>query len=190
MSKIALCGTVGPTGKSIANVFPSLGIPRSVGHDHGRFAAVFGSGPPGSNLIHYLCLSMLLFSALMLGENTKTGARTQDQDVQVIQMTAKQYEFSPARVHVKLGMKVRLKITALDREHGIKIAVPPEGTNSCPFAGLEFTSPQNGNAWRLKKGQETIIEFVAKTPGTYEFQCSVDCGIHHGSMKGQIVVDQ
>jgi hypothetical protein len=30
----------------------------------------------------------------------------------------------------------------------------------------------------------------AKTPGTYEFQCSVDCGIHHGSMKGQLIVDQ
>jgi heme/copper-type cytochrome/quinol oxidase subunit 2 len=133
---------------------------------------------------------MLLFSALMLGENTKTGARTQDQDVQVIQMTAKQYEFSPARVHVKLGMKVQLKITALDREHGIKIAVIPEGANSSAFAGLEFTSPQSGNSWKLKKGQETTIEFVATSRGTYDFQCSVDCGIHHASMKGQIVVGQ
>ena len=190
MGKIALFGAVGPIGKSIANVFPSLGIPCSVGHDHGRFATAFGSGPPGSNFIHYLCISMLLFSALMLGENTKTGVRTQDQDVQVIQMTAKQYEFSPARVHVKLGMKVQLKITALDREHGIKIAVIPDGANSSAFAGLELTPPQGGNAWKLKKGQETTVEFIAKTPGTYEFQCSVDCGIHHGSMKGQLVVDQ
>jgi heme/copper-type cytochrome/quinol oxidase subunit 2 len=190
MAKIALFGAVGPAGKSIANVLPSLGIPWVAGPDHGRFAAAFSSGPPGSNLIHYLFISMLLFSALMLGENTKTGARTQDQDVQVIQMTAKQYEFSPAQVHVKLGMKVQLKITALDREHGIKISVIPDGAKSSALAGLELTSPQRGDAWKLKRGQETTVEFVAKTPGTYEFQCSVDCGIHHGSMKGQLVVDQ
>jgi heme/copper-type cytochrome/quinol oxidase subunit 2 len=147
-------------------------------------------GDPGSNLVHYLSISMLLLSALMLGEDTKTGARTQHQDVQVIQMTAKQYEFSPRLVHVKLGMKAQLKITALDREHGIKIAVIPDGANSSVLAGLEFTSPQSGNSWKLKKGQATIIELVAKTPGTYEFQCSVDCGIHHGDMKGQLVVDQ
>ena len=147
-------------------------------------------GDPGSNLVYYLCISMLLFLALMLGENMKIGARTQDQDVQVIQMTAKQYEFSPRLVHVKLGMKTQLKITALDREHGIKIAVIPDGANSSALAGLEFTSPQSGNSWKLKQGQETIIELIAKTPGTYEFQCSVDCGIHHGSMKGQLVVDQ
>jgi heme/copper-type cytochrome/quinol oxidase subunit 2 len=147
-------------------------------------------GDPGSNLVYYLCISMLLFLALMLGENMKIGARTQDQDVQVIQMTAKQYEFSPRPVHVKLGMKAQLRITALDREHGIKIAVIPDGANSSALAGLEFTSPQSGNSWKLKKGQETIIELIAKTPGTYEFQCSVDCGIQHGSMKGQLVVDQ
>jgi heme/copper-type cytochrome/quinol oxidase subunit 2 len=158
--------------------------------DQSKLIRAGQGGDPGSNLVHYLCISMLLFSALMLGENTKTGARTQDQDVKVIQMTAKQYEFSPRQVHVKLGMKAQLKITALDREHSIKIAVIPEGANSSALAGLEFTSPQSGNGWKLKKGQETTIELVAKTPGTYEFQCSVYCGIHHGSMKGQLVVDQ
>ena len=105
-------------------------------------------------------------------------------------MTAKKYEFSPSRVHVKSGMKVQVKITALDRDHGLKIAVIPDGADSSTLAGLEFTPPQGNDDWKLKKGKETTIEFVAKTPGGYEFQCSVACGIHHGRMKGQLIVDQ
>ena len=143
----------------------------------------------GSNLIRYLCVSMLLLLALALGKETKTTAQTQDQDVQVIQMTARKYEFSPSRVHVKSGMKVQVKITALDRDHGFKIAVTGDGADSSALAGLEFTSSQGNDGWKLKKGKETTIEFVAKTAGTYEFQCSVACGIHHGRMKGELVVD-
>lgn len=143
----------------------------------------------GSNLIRYTCVSAILFSALMLGREPKTVARTQDQDVQVIQMTAKKYEFSPSSLHVKAGMKVRLKITAMDREHGFKTAVIPAGADSSVSPGLESASPQGSDGWRLKKGKETTIEFLAKTPGTYEFRCSLACGIHHGRMKGQLVVD-
>jgi len=57
------------------------------------------------------------------------------------------------------------------------------------YRNHEFNPPQQNNGWRLKKGEETGIEFVAKTPGTYEFRCSLDCGIHHGRMRGQLVVD-
>jgi cytochrome c oxidase subunit 2 len=131
---------------------------------------------------------MLLCSALTLGEGTKTFAQTQD--VQVIQMTAKKYEFSPSRVQVKSGIKVQLKITALDRDHGFKVAVLPDGAASSARSGLEFTPPQGSDGWKVKKGQETTIEFVPKTAGTYEFTCSVACGIHHGRMKGQLIVDQ
>jgi heme/copper-type cytochrome/quinol oxidase subunit 2 len=130
---------------------------------------------------------MLLFSAVTLGEDTRTVAQTQD--VQVIRMRAKKYEFSPSRVHVKSGMKVQVKITALDRDHGFKIAVTGDGADSSAIAGLEFTSSQGNDGWKLKKGKETTVEFVAKTAGTYEFQCSVACGIHHGRMKGELVVD-
>jgi cytochrome c oxidase subunit 2 len=144
----------------------------------------------GLNLIRYLCVTTLVLSALTLGRDAKTVAQTQDQDVQVIQVTARKYEFSPSRVHVKSGIRVQLKITALDRDHGFKTTVIPDGADSSAHAGLEFTSPQGGNGWKLKQGKETTIEFVAKTPGTYEFQCSVACGIHHGHMNGQLIVDQ
>ena len=143
----------------------------------------------GSSLIHYLCASMALLSAVKLGEEPKTAAQTEDRNVRVVSMTAKKYAFSPSPLHVKAGMRIQLKITAIDRDHGFKIPVVPEDADAPIHPGLEFRPPQQNNGWKLKKGEETKVEFVAKTPGTYEFSCSVACGIHHGRMKGQLVVD-
>ena len=143
----------------------------------------------GSNLIRYLCVLTTLFSTLQLGEGPKSASQSEDQDVQVIPIAAKKYEFWPSPVHVKAGIRIQLKITAIDRDHGFKISVVPDGADVPIHPGLEFNPPQQNNGWKLKKGEETEIEFVAKTPGTYEFRCSVDCGIHHGRMQGQLVVD-
>jgi cytochrome c oxidase subunit II len=135
----------------------------------------------GSDFIRHFCVSMLLVSAMGL------DIKTADQSVQVIEMTARKYEFSPSPVHVKLGMKIQLRITAIDRDHGFTIVRDPVGDETSPHRGLVFTSPSDG--WKLKRGQETTIEFVARVPGTYEFNCSLVCGLHHGRMKGRLVVD-
>jgi heme/copper-type cytochrome/quinol oxidase subunit 2 len=132
---------------------------------------------------------MILFSALQVGEGPKSATQTEDQDVQVIAITAKKYEFSPSAVHVKAGRRIQLKITAIDRDHGFTISILPEGADAPIHTGLDFDPPQGNNGWKLKKSEETRIEFVAKTAGTFEFRCSVACGIHHGRMKGQLVVD-
>jgi cytochrome c oxidase subunit 2 len=130
-----------------------------------------------------------------LGEHVAAGVprfehmSLQDQDEQVIEITAKKYEFSPSRVHVKQGTRVRLRITAIDRDHGFRIAVVPQGADRLTHPGLEFAVPQSNEGRKLQKGKETTIEFVVKTAGTYEFKCSVGCGIGHGRMKGQLVVD-
>jgi heme/copper-type cytochrome/quinol oxidase subunit 2 len=137
----------------------------------------------GLHLIRYLCIFMLLVSALGL------EVKTEDQVAQVIQMTARKYEFSPSQIHVKLGMKVQLKITAIDRDHGFTIVRDPVGDDSSAHPGLVFTSPVSTDGWRLNKRKETTIEFVARIPGIYEFNCSLVCGLHHGRMKGQVIVD-
>ena len=142
-----------------------------------------------SNLIRYLCVPMVLSSTLALRHGPKTGAPISDEDARVIQMTAKKYEFSPPHVRLKQGMRVQLKIAAIDRDHGFKCAVVPDGGDPSGFPGLEFTTPQGNEGWKLKKGKETTIEFFAKTPGTSEFRCSVACGIRHGRMKGELVVE-
>jgi heme/copper-type cytochrome/quinol oxidase subunit 2 len=112
----------------------------------------------------------------------------QSQDVQVIQITAKKYEYSLSPVHMKVGAKVQLKITAIDHDHGFKIAAVPDGAIPNGTAGLIFTSAQD--CWQLKKGETTTIEFLAQTSGTYTFKCCHTCGLGHRGMKGQIIVEQ
>lgn len=107
--------------------------------------------------------------------------------VQVIEMTAKKYEYSPSPVRVKVGTKVQLKITATDHDHGILITPIAEGAAPGAAAGLEFSSGQTD--WKLKKGEQVTIEFTARTPGTYPFKCSVFCGFGHRHMKGEIIVE-
>jgi cytochrome c oxidase subunit 2 len=121
---------------------------------------------------------------LVLGFSAATGlagpgsAPQADQNVKVIEMTAKKYEFSPSPVHVKAGTKVQLKISSLDRKHGIKIEAYPDGSDKKGDPGLVFSSKE-----------ECFVEFVAKTPGTYSFKCCVHCGLGHGGMKGQLIVE-
>ena len=112
----------------------------------------------------------------------------QDQNAQVIELVAKKYEYSPAPVHVKAGSMVRLKITAVDHDHGFKISAVPDGAIPNGNGGLIFSSGQE--CWQLKKGETTTIEFLAQTPGTYTFKCCHTCGLGHKGMKGQIIVEQ
>lgn len=137
-----------------------------------------------------LLIAMAGITAASSFSSTSTVAdqQTPDQNVQVITMTAKKYEYSPASVHVKKGTKVQLKITALDHQHGFKINVYPDGGNTKTAPGLAFTAPQD--CWAIPKGQTITIEFVANTSGTYPFKCCKFCGFGHMGMKGEIVVDE
>jgi cytochrome c oxidase subunit II len=123
--------------------------------------------------------------AFCLPQPSSVGA--QNQDAQVIELVAKKYEYSPSPVHVKTGTRVRLKITAVDHDHGFKIAVDPDGAKPSGKAGLVFASSQD--CWQLKKGETTTIEFLAEVSGTYTFKCCHTCGLGHRGMRGQIVAD-
>jgi cytochrome c oxidase subunit II len=117
----------------------------------------------------------------------RSPALPQDHETQVIELTAKKYEYSPSPVHIKAGTNVQLKITATDHDHGFKISTLPDGFESNGTAGLIFASPQD--CWQLKKGETTTIEFLVQTPGTYTFKCCHTCGLGHRGMKSQIIVD-
>jgi cytochrome c oxidase subunit 2 len=125
----------------------------------------------------------LLAFALFLSLSRSAPA----QIVQVIEITAKKYEYSASPIHVKSGTKVQLKITATDHDHGFKIAAVPDSAATNGTPGLIFTSAQD--CWQLKQGETTTIEFLAQTSGTYTFRCCHTCGLGHRGMKGQIVVD-
>lgn len=109
------------------------------------------------------------------------------QNLQVIEVTAKKYEFEPSRIHVKKGAHVRLKITATDHAHGFEIERYAEHVAKSGPPGLEFPAPQK--CVKIEKGETATVDFVAQAEGTYHFKCCVHCGIHHGSMKGELIVD-
>jgi heme/copper-type cytochrome/quinol oxidase subunit 2 len=134
-----------------------------------------------------LAMLMVFPVALAMGLLQPGAVRAQEQQKQVIELSAKKYEYSNAPLHVKVGAKILLKITATDHDHGFKLAAVPDGAESSG-GGLLFTSPQD--CWQLKKGETGAIEFVAQTPGTYTFKCCHTCGLGHRGMNGQIIVEQ
>jgi hypothetical protein len=95
-------------------------------------------------------------------------AYRQLQEVQIVEITAKKYEYSGSPVHVKLGAKVQLEINATDHDHGFKIGVVPDGGELSGALVLVFTSARDCRL--LKEGETTIIEFLAQTPGSDTFK--------------------
>jgi len=87
-----------------------------------------------------------------------------------IQMTAVKYEFKPNAIRIKKGDRVKLAITATDRDHGFKIEA--------------FHIDR-----KLPKGEPVTVEFTADRSGTFPFQCSQFCGLGHGKMKGELTVE-
>lgn len=135
--------------------------------------------------------SLLVAAMLILISSTVPSsprqASTAAADVQVIEVTAKKYEFNPVPIRVKQGAKVQLKITATDHDHGFRIGAFPEGGEGSEHAGLVFSSANDCH--KIEKGQTLTVEFVAQTPGTYPFKCCVHCGWHHRSMQGELIVE-
>jgi len=112
-----------------------------------------------------LRVAIALLAALVI-----FGAAHAQTAVHEITMTAKKYEFDPSRITVKQGEHVRLVVTALDRDHGIKIEA--------------FHINRE-----LRKGVPVTIDFTADKAGAFPFECSKFCGLGHKRMKGVLVVE-
>lgn len=112
--------------------------------------------------------SMAIFIVGWLGLPTVQGA-TQSNE-QTFQVTASKFKFTPSRVEVALGARVRLTMSSEDVDHGF----------SLPDFNVEAEIPSGG---------ETVtIEFIADKVGVFPFECSTFCGEGHFDMKGELVV--
>jgi cytochrome c oxidase subunit II len=133
-------------------------------------------------------MAVLPFSSSPLFSQTQRPAPSPTAPAQVIEVSSKKFEFSPNEIHVKQGTRVQLKLHTDDSAHGLKLSLYPEGAAKKGDPGLLFDHPQ-GNA-KVKKGQESIIEFFAVRAGTYDFKCSVQCGSGHRRMTGKLIVEE
>jgi len=136
-------------------------------------------------------ISILILTALCFSSDPRTElARTvvaPPDDVQVINVTAKKYEFDPSPIRVKQGARVQLKITATDHVHGFRLSDVADGAEAKGKPGLVFTS--GPGCIRLEEGKTETVEFVAQAAGTYQIKCCVHCGWKHKGMKGELVVE-
>ena len=90
---------------------------------------------------------------------------------QVIQITAKRFEYSPKEITVKKSVPVVLEFTSLDRLHGF----------NCP--GLKLRTD-------IRPGKVNTLRFTPDKAGTFPFHCDNFCGSGHEGMRGTIIVTE
>ena len=103
-------------------------------------------------------------------EISSETTRSPNENIQEIQIIAKQFSFSPNQIKLKLNEQVRFRITSEDVNHG-------------------FSLPDFGIDQVIEPGKETIVDFHASRKGAFSFVCSVICGTGHSSMRGMIIIE-
>jgi cytochrome c oxidase subunit II len=114
--------------------------------------------------------------------------RQHEKPPRIVSVNAKNFEFDPAVIHMKVDERVELDVTSEDRTHGIRISAFPDGAKTNTAPGLSF--PNGEDCYKLKAGEMVAIGIVPTEPGTYTFTCCKTCGGGHKKMKGQIIVDR
>ena len=135
----------------------------------------------------WLAIVMTVGLVSLLAGNYSAGARAAAGEEKEFSMTAKKYAFAPSEIRVKAGTRVRLKITAIDHDHGIQVNPVAEGAEKGSAPGLHFDTDKP--TFKIEQNAVQEIVFTAEKPGTYLFKCAVFCGLGHAGMKGQIVVE-
>ena len=86
-----------------------------------------------------------------------------------IDVTLSRYAFSPDRIEVGLGERVRLNVTSVDGTHGFQVKA------------LALNA-------RIRDGKTVTVELTPKEAGTFEIECSEYCGRGHGRMRARLIV--
>ncbi len=122
-----------------------------------------------------LSLGVALAAALAVGScalATQMDFVAED-GTHVIHVEVERFEFTPQRIRVRQGERVRLVFSSRDTRHGVAIA---------EFGIYEDEIPPRG------KG-EVAVEFTADRPGTFTYRCAHLCGAGHAMMRGLLVVE-
>lgn len=139
----------------------------------------------------YCLFGVFSFALLLMGSVARTQDSATTAPPHVVVVVAKDFEFTPNEIHVKAGERVQLKLSTVDRAHGLNLSLYPEGAEQTGPPGLIFDHPQDDA--KVEKNKDRVIEFTAARPGTYDFKCSVKCsmfGHGHDRMTGKLIVDE
>jgi cytochrome c oxidase subunit 2 len=93
-----------------------------------------------------------------------------EEDVKEIKITAQQFDFSPDRITLKKGQKVKLVLTSTDVAHAFVIIPLKVDTDIPP-------------------GKTTEVTLVPKKTGKFRAFCDHYCGTGHSAMKVTVVVE-
>lgn len=91
-------------------------------------------------------------------------------EIRVIARTVERGGWSPERIVVRRGQRVRLRILAEDVTHGFEML----------HLGVD--------AGAIKTGTTKVVEFTADREGEFPFYCSVRCSPLHMALMGTVVV--
>jgi len=97
--------------------------------------------------------------------------RTRDLTAEVLARAPEKGNFTPQRVVVSAGEKVRLRVRNVDTVmHGFAI----------PALKVD--------AGEIKAGHVALLEFTPEAPGVYDFYCTTWCSEFHLQMRGVVEV--
>jgi len=125
-----------------------------------------------------IAIGLLLISGIVFYQFVyypELEARRIPPQVRVFNVTASQWEFNPNPIVVNKGDTVVLRITATFekdptfRQHGFLLEV----------YGIEKV---------LDAGTTVEVKFVADKTGTFNFFCTIFCGVGHSTMRAQFIV--
>lgn len=93
-------------------------------------------------------------------------------DVQVIDISAERFSFTPSEIRVKAGTRLEIRLRSDDTSHGFRII----GTD------IDVELPKRG------RGVTTVT--FAPSAGRHTFECSHLCGAGHSFMRGVIIASE
>jgi cytochrome c oxidase subunit 2 len=99
-----------------------------------------------------------------------SSPRAHADDLPVVEITAKRFEFTPNKITLKKGQTVKLRLHSEDVTHGF------------------FLRPLKLDE-EIPPGQTTEVTVTPQTAGTFTTICDHFCGANHGNMNMTIVVE-
>lgn len=130
--------------------------------NHGRDARATGGA------LKRIAVVATLLSAVSFA----VGAPQPEDAVEEIEIVAQRFHFTPSKIKVKSGTRVRFVLESRDTFHGFRVE----------DSGINVLIPARGRG-------RVAVEWTAPERGRYRFACSKPCGAGHNQMKGWIIVE-